>query len=108
MENNKQIQRYDQRDTLVYRSQLIPGTKEYDVYYNLHPELKTLDDKMRVHFSESLFNKVRLQQFPDERFAAAWVYGTKKSTVYLLKDAIDGPVNTDRLPLDSPEETSKK
>ena len=98
---------YDQRDALCYRSQLVPGTKEYEIYYAEHPEFKEKDDRVRVHYTDSVAHEVRLKQFPDERLAASWIRGTKKSTVYVLRNAVDGPVCEDRIEVD-PKEISWK
>ncbi len=108
MENTGEIKRYDQRDAFAYRSQLIPGSKEYEVYYTqLHPEFKEMDEKVRIHYDDMSSHKRRLEIFPEETLGAAWVYGTKKNVVYLLKNAVDGPVNPERIKVD-PAEISRK
>jgi len=61
MESEQQIKRYDQRDALPYRSRLVPGTKEYEIYYTMHPELEDMDDKSRIHFDESAASEMRLK-----------------------------------------------
>ena len=99
-ENPQEVKRYDQRDALPYRSRLRQGTKEYDVYYGMRPELEQLDEKIRVHFDELAAHEVRQKLFPQSKLSTAWLLGTKKSVAYLLKDAIDGPVHTEKLEVD--------
>src|SRR4030042_6784901 len=41
------VQRYDQRDHATARVDLVPGSAEYDEYYNRHPERKEWDDENR-------------------------------------------------------------
>ena len=41
------VQRYDQRDHPTARVYLMPGSAEYDEYYNRHPERKEWDDENR-------------------------------------------------------------
>jgi len=101
------IARYDQRDALPYRSQLLPGTSEYDTYYKIHPELEDKDKLVRVHYNESKASQVRLEQHPDEWLANAWVFSTKHSTVHELRNSVDGPVNDEKLEAD-PHAISKK
>ncbi|MFW5841940.1 MAG: 4Fe-4S dicluster domain-containing protein [Bacillota bacterium] len=38
---------YDERNTMFSRARLKPGTKAYTDFYNAHPHLKPLDDKVR-------------------------------------------------------------
>lgn len=92
--------RYDQRDALPYRSQLVPGTKEYKLYYSMHPELEEMDGKVRTHYNESLASKVRLKQFPQDWLANAWVYGTKHTTGHTLRHSFDGVVNEEEIKAD--------
>jgi ferredoxin len=62
-----------------------------------------MDDKIRVHYDDSTASDVRLKQFPDEQLANAWVHGTKKSTGYILKDAVDGPISERKIEVDPVE-----
>ena len=107
MDKAKKIIRYDQRDALPYRSQLKSGTPEYDTYYRMHPEFEEKDKQVRVHYNELVASQVRLKKSPDEQLANAWVYGAKHSTGYLLRNAVDGPVNKDRLDV-TPHEITQK
>lgn len=47
MDESRQQVRYDGRDTLFARLDLIPGTSRYDEYYARHPERKDSDDALR-------------------------------------------------------------
>ena len=107
MIKNEEIIRYDQRDALPYRSQLKPGTPEYEAYYRMHPEFEEKDKQVRVHYDESLAGQVRLEKSPGERLANAWVHGVKHSTGFLLRSAVDGPVNRERLDMNPHEITLK-
>lgn len=98
--SSQQLRRFDQRDALPYRSRLKPGTKEHDIYYGMHPELEKLDEKIRVHFDELAAHEVRGKLFPESKLSNAWLLGTKKSVSYLLKDAVDGPVHSEKLEVD--------
>jgi len=37
------IERYDERDNVQARNELIPGSPLWEEYYNIHPELKEID-----------------------------------------------------------------
>ena len=91
------MNRFDQRDALAYRSQLKPGSKEYNIYYSMRPKFEEMDKKIRVHYNDAMADDVRRKQFPEDRLANAWVYGAKKSTADLLKNNVDGLVNKDRV-----------
>lgn len=100
MESTQQIKRYDQRDALPYRSRLKSGTKEYEIYYAMHPELEKMDEKLRIHFNEAAEYQLRLKMFPEERLANAWVRGTKLATNYMLRNDVDGQVIEKRIEVD--------
>jgi len=40
--------RFDERDTIFSRMELVPGSERYDSYYASHPELKEIDDQYRL------------------------------------------------------------
>ena len=42
------VERVDERDISFSRIKLRPGSKEYEEYYNAHPESKALDDGIRA------------------------------------------------------------
>jgi len=103
LESDQEIKRYDQRDAFVYRSQLIPGTKQYEIYYSIHPDRREIDDKVRIHYDEAAAHEVRRKMFPQDQLSKAWIRGTKKTTVHLLRDAVDGQVNEEKLEIDPAE-----
>ena len=107
MDHTSKTTRYDQRDVLTYRSQLKPGTREYETYYAMHPEFEEMDKKVRVHFDESVASQIRLKHSPHDWLANAWVHSVKHSTGYILRNAVDGPINEEKLDVD-PQEISKK
>lgn len=107
MAESSQIIRYDQRDALVYRAQLVLGSQEYESYYSRHPEFKEMDDKIRKFYDSQSQHERRIKVFPDERLAAAWVLNTKKSVVHILRNSVDGPANPERIQV-NPEEVSLK
>ncbi len=47
MEDSNPSCRYDGRDTLFARLDLVPGSSQYEDYYLQHPELKEADDALR-------------------------------------------------------------
>ncbi len=42
------MNRFDERDTIFSRLELVPGSKQYDSYYTNRPELKDTDDRLRT------------------------------------------------------------
>ncbi|MFC2173528.1 4Fe-4S dicluster domain-containing protein [Acidobacteriota bacterium] len=42
-----EMQRYDERDTILARWRYESGTEQYETYYTAHPEKKALDDDIR-------------------------------------------------------------
>ena len=89
MENEQQIMRYDQRDALVYRSRLRSDTKEYEIYYGMHPELEKTDEKIRIHFDEAAEYQLRMKVFPEDVLPNAWVLGTKIATNFMIRNDVD-------------------
>lgn len=100
MGNEQYILRYDQRDALPYRSRLMPGMKEYEIYYSMHPELEKKDEKIKVHFNEAAEHEVRRKVFPEDVLPNAWVLGTKAATNFILRNSVDGAVNRERIDVD--------
>lgn len=47
-ETRFESQKIDERDTMFSRMALIPGSKEYEYYYKKNPELKVMDDEIRL------------------------------------------------------------
>jgi len=73
----------------------------------MRPELKEMDDKIRIHFNESAAHEMRLKLFPEDRLANAWVHGTKESTGSLLKNAVDGTVSEEKIEVDPADMSGK-
>ena len=93
MESAQQIKRYDQRDALPYRSRLMPGTKEHEIYYAMHPELEEMDNKIKIHFNEAAEYQLRLKVFPEDRLPNAWVRGktfSRSDEPYAAQRRIEG------------------
>ncbi|MBU0519864.1 reductive dehalogenase [bacterium] len=44
---NSKHKRYDERDNIFSRRDLVPGSDAFDAFYESHPELKELDDEWR-------------------------------------------------------------
>jgi len=107
MENEQQLRRYDQRNALVYRSRLRPGTKEYEIYYAVHPELEKTDEKIRIHFDEAAEYQLRMKVFPEDMLPNVWVLGTKIATNFMIRNDVDGPVSKERIEV-NPAEISWK
>jgi len=85
----------------------VPGSKEYTAYYAMHPELEEIDKKIRVHFNEESADELRRKLFPEEWLTNSWVFSIKTSTAFLLRNAVDGPVNKRRLDVDPAKITWK-
>ena len=41
------VKKVDERDIVFARNKLKPGSKEYDAYYEAHPELEEMDKTIR-------------------------------------------------------------
>jgi ferredoxin len=78
--------RFDERDMMFARSDLVPGSPEFQAYYQMRPENKQVDDRTRA--KPGLFS-------PDAKLADPYLFAVTKSSFYLtdaLYDAVDGPV----------------
>ncbi len=47
IKNEKPNERIDERNVMFARNELLPGTKNYEKYYQMHPENKASDDNFR-------------------------------------------------------------
>ncbi len=58
------MNRFDERDTIFSRLELVPGSKQYDSYYRNRPELKDADDRLRTLsagvYAHDRFNMTRI------------------------------------------------
>ena len=46
--NDVPINRFDERDVIFARANLIPGNHEFESYYNMRPENRVIDDRFRA------------------------------------------------------------
>jgi ferredoxin len=53
-----EVERVDERDIVFARNKLKPGTPQYDEYYATHPELKEVDDEIRIQRSKRQLGKI--------------------------------------------------
>jgi len=98
---------YDQRDGMTYRGLLKPGTQEYETYYNMHPELKDMDDRVRAFSDPVLSHEQRLKRFPTELITEALTRGNRRLVVNLLGTVVDGPVAEEKIEV-TPAEISPR
>ena len=82
------VSRIDERDTMFSRNELVPGSEEFEKYYNRKPEKRQTDDHFRT--KAGLLNP-GTSQFKAIPFASADV---SFETIAALKDKVDGPVST--------------
>ena len=91
--NDTPRSRFDERDIMFARARLAPGTQEYDSYYAMRPENKSIDDRTRskpgLLDSGSLYANPLLFASPKASFGLTEA----------LRDAVDGPVSGQRLEL---------
>jgi ferredoxin len=78
--------RVDEREIMFAREQLVPGSPEFESYYQMHPEHKKSDDLMRskpgyLSRSSKYFNPL-LYASPEGSF----------TLTVALREAVDGPV----------------
>jgi len=92
--------RVDEREIIFARARLIPGSEQFSSYYQAHPEHHSLDDKSRAQ--PGLLSPEA--KYTDSLHSAATVGSF--SLTKALKDAVDGPLSTDRVEL-SPEEFTR-
>jgi len=76
--------RYDERDTLFSRQDLVPGTSRYEEYYARHPENKAADNRFRrkpgllkagtSYYDPILFAAAAsiFEKVADDSFAISW------------------------------------
>lgn len=83
--------RYDERDIPFARIRLVPGSPQYNSYYQMHPERQAFDDRLR--------EKPGLLS-PNARLADLLPFAASKGSFFLteaLASAVDGPVNPERI-----------
>jgi len=89
-EFNQPTHQVDEREIIFARARLEPGTHLYESYYRDHPQQKTQDDASREQ--TGLLS-------PDSRFMDPVHRASAEGSFSLtgaLRDAVDGPISTDR------------
>ena len=79
--------RFDERDIPFARMHLVPGSPEFQDYYNMHPEMRSIDEKTRT--LPGLLSLDALKSHP-------LVFRTAKGSFAIteaLREAVDGPVS---------------
>lgn len=82
--------RFDERDIVFARARLSTGSKEYNTYYEMHPEKKVIDDRTRA--------KAGLLS-PAALLANPILFASPIGSFYLtesLREAVNGPVAESR------------
>ncbi len=95
------MSRFDERDAVLSRANLVPGTPEYEDYYQRHPELKETDDRLRS--LPPLFR-------PGGEYYDPLSARLGESTFNFLADLnrlCEGPVREERLEVDPAAITSR-
>jgi ferredoxin len=92
--------RYDERDIMFARANLIPGTPEYESYYQMRPENKSVDDATRA--KPGLLS-------PKAAYANPALFAAPQGSFSLteaLHEAVNGPVAEERQTLTREEATA--
>jgi reductive dehalogenase len=97
LETQEPTNRVDERDIMFARSRLIPGSQEYESYYQDHPEHLEKDEISRS--KPGLFSPDALYTDPLSSAAAQGSFALTEA----LKEAIDGPPAQEQV-VHSPEE----
>ncbi len=87
----KPVGRIDERDTMFSRNELIPGTKNFEDYYQQNPEKKTIDGRFRKN--PGLLQKGSTQYHP-LYFASA---DASFETIAALRDFVNGTVAKEKV-----------
>jgi ferredoxin len=93
-------QRFDERRIMFARARLVPGSPEYQAYYASHPEHKASDDKTRLQ--PGLLSL-------EAKFGNPYLFAPTHGSFFLtgnLREAVDGPVATERMDLPVEEMTA--
>ncbi len=95
----KTTEKVDERDTMFAREEYLSDTEKYDKYYAKHPELKTVDDRIR---------KLPPLLSPGSRYYDEFHSGLIQAlfqTIGSLTTKVDGPVSSSRDEIDPVEMT---
>jgi len=90
-EFNQPKDQVDEREIIFARARLEPGTSLYESYYKHHPQQKTQDDISREQ-SGLLSSDARFMD-PLHRASAIGSFSLTEA----LRDAVDGPISTERI-----------
>jgi ferredoxin len=82
------VERYDQRDHANARKLLVPGSDEYEDYYNRRPDLKEWDDKNRERQAGHKIESCRVDPVGSQIVPAAF-YGRR---VLGMPDVVEGKI----------------
>lgn len=98
--SQKPNKKYDERDTMFSRNELIPGTEKFNTYYSNKPHLKDLDDKFRekpglISPDSALYDPLS--------FASAHA---NLEVIESLKPIVDGPVDKKRIDVNAEKITN--
>ena len=93
-------EKVDERDTMFARAEYTPGTDEYDEYYEMRPENREMDDRIR-NLPMLLTPGGRYYEPTRAAYVAALFALEKRGA-----SSVDGPVATDRRRYD-PQEISR-
>ena len=88
--NEKPGIRFDEREIMFARSRLLPGSAEYQAYYDLHPDHEVEDNMTRA--KPGLLS-------PKSRFANPLQFASVEGSFFLtesLGEAVDGPVSAQK------------
>ena len=100
MENDSPAMRFDERDIMFARVNLKPGSLEYESYYRMRPENKTIDDRTRA--KPGLLS-------PHAQLANPHLFASPKGSFFLtesLHEAVNGPVAEECMALTSNQMTA--
>ena len=100
MSDDTPLSRFDERDIMFARARLLPGSPQYETYYQMRPENREIDDKIRA--------KAGLLS-PNAQLANPYLFASPEGSFWLtenLREAVDGPVSERRYQLSTSEMTS--
>ncbi len=84
------VTQIDERDTMFSRNELVPGTEDFDAYYQRKPENREPDDEFR---KKAGLLQPGTTQYRPAPFASA---DASFETIEALRDRVNGPVSKDK------------
>ncbi len=94
------ISRFDERDVIFARANLIPGSRRFEIYYAMRPENRVIDDKFRT--LPGLLSPNALKANP-------LIFASAKASFALteaMREEVEGPVAAERKELTEIQSTS--